>query len=291
MTALTQGSRLTAMVGPGPVPNYYSGIVKTGVQVWAGAIVAVDALGFLVPANAANNPVRVLGRAEHDVLGDGTKKLDVRRGAFDYANSAAGDAITQAQLGQIVYVVDDNTVAATDLNGTRIPAGEVVGVGMDSGGNSTISPSGYPSAIQVQLGAGATVVSAASGAAGLKGFLSFQVPLAAIAGVGDIFKRKMNQAGRIKALSVHTTTISTTAAKSVTLQPTINPIATPGEVTVTGGIAVLTTVSNNTLGNELDATAITGANTFVSGDTIAVKATVVTAAFVEGAVEVVIELG
>ena len=42
-------------------------------------------------------------------------------------NSSAGDLIVAADIGKVVYVVDDQTVAKTDGTSTRVAAGKCVG--------------------------------------------------------------------------------------------------------------------------------------------------------------------
>lgn len=51
--------------------------------------------------------------------------LRIRRGVFGYNNSSAGDAISNSDIGNICYVVDDQTVAKTSNSSTRTAAGYV----------------------------------------------------------------------------------------------------------------------------------------------------------------------
>ena len=48
-----------------------------------------------------------------------------RPGCFRFANSAGGDEITIAEIGDVVFAVDDQTVAKTDGTSSRSPAGFV----------------------------------------------------------------------------------------------------------------------------------------------------------------------
>lgn len=102
--------------------------VAAGVKILAGALVALSATGYLTPGDAATT-LKDAGRAEETV--DNTDGLagDVsatyRKGVFRYDNSAAGDAITRADIGNDCYIVDDETVAKTDGTGTRSVAGKV----------------------------------------------------------------------------------------------------------------------------------------------------------------------
>ncbi|MFZ1680357.1 MAG: hypothetical protein WAT70_05000, partial [Rhizobiaceae bacterium] len=72
------------------------------------------------------------GRAEQRVdNSDGAaaaKSIRVRSGVFRWNNSAAGDAITAAEIGDECFIVDDNTVAKTNGGATRSVAGKIVNV-------------------------------------------------------------------------------------------------------------------------------------------------------------------
>lgn len=108
--------------------------VAAGVVIHAGSQVVANADGFAAPGSTAAT-LTYLGRAEDfvDNTGgaDGAKSVVVRRGvAFKWDNLAA-DAVTQAQLGHTVYIVDDETVAKTDAAGTRSAAGKVVQIDPD----------------------------------------------------------------------------------------------------------------------------------------------------------------
>lgn len=108
--------------------------VATNVKIYAGALVAANATGFATPGAVATT-LTYLGRAEEYVdnltLADGAKKVLVRRGkAFKFKNAAA-DLVTQADLGKVCYILDDETVAKTSGTSTRSVAGTVVGVEAD----------------------------------------------------------------------------------------------------------------------------------------------------------------
>lgn len=109
--------------------------VAAAKKIFAGALVAANATGFATPGAAATT-LTYLGRAEESVDNtggaDGAKSVMVRRGkAFKFKN-AAGDAVTQAELGKICYITDDETVSKTNAGGnTQSAAGKVVGVESD----------------------------------------------------------------------------------------------------------------------------------------------------------------
>jgi hypothetical protein len=96
--------------------------------IYAGALVMRNAAGYAVKG-ATGLGLRGVGRAEERVdnsLGSsGDKSINVREGTFRFANSSAGDAITIADIGKLCYAVDDQTVAKTNGNNTRSPAGVV----------------------------------------------------------------------------------------------------------------------------------------------------------------------
>jgi len=96
--------------------------VQNGVTIFAGALVALNAAGMAIPGAVGVGLIAV-GRADQRVTGDGIKPVTTRRGTFRWVNSAAGDAITLAEIGDQAYIVDDQTVAKTDGGGTRSPAG------------------------------------------------------------------------------------------------------------------------------------------------------------------------
>lgn len=92
---------------------------------------ALNTSGTLVPASA-DATLEVVGRAEEQADNrtgaDGDLKCEVRRGCFNYKNSAAADEITRADIGATAYVVDDETVAKTNGTNTRPAAGTIMDV-------------------------------------------------------------------------------------------------------------------------------------------------------------------
>lgn len=108
--------------------------VAASAVIFAGALVAANATGYAVPGSTATT-LTYLGRAEEavDATGytDGVALVMVRRGkAFKFKNSGS-DAVTQASLGKVCYIVDDETVAATNGTNTRSAAGIVLGIETD----------------------------------------------------------------------------------------------------------------------------------------------------------------
>lgn len=102
--------------------------VKAATTVHQGSLVVVDA-GYAAPGRTATGLVAA-GRAEQGAtaVAAGDAVVPVRRGIFRFDNSAAGDLIAQADVGQDCYIVDDQTVAKTHATNTRSRAGKVVAV-------------------------------------------------------------------------------------------------------------------------------------------------------------------
>jgi len=101
--------------------------VAAGAVIYAGALVALNTDGNLVPASA-DPDLQVDGRAEERVDNSGGAAGDltcrVRRGCFRYANSAT-DPITLAAVNSTAYAEDDETVAKTDAT-TSLPAAGII---------------------------------------------------------------------------------------------------------------------------------------------------------------------
>ncbi len=110
--------------------------VKAGAKIWAGSLVITDAAGWAIAGAALGVGLVVRGRSEEfadNTSGaNGDIEVRVHKGTFRWANSAAGDALSQADEGKLCFLVDDQTVAKTVGVGNRPVAGRVVEV--DSGG-------------------------------------------------------------------------------------------------------------------------------------------------------------
>lgn len=105
--------------------------MAAGANIHLGALVAVNASGFLVAGTEATG-LTYIGRADEHVDNtggaDGDEVALVRRGkAFRWNNSDA-DPVGQSLVGKTCYILDDETVAATDATGTRSAAGTVLAV-------------------------------------------------------------------------------------------------------------------------------------------------------------------
>lgn len=95
-------------------------------KVFQGGMVQIAASGYAVAAAATAANI-ALGRAKASVDNtggaNGAASVEVERGVFRYDNSAGADLITRSEIGKLVYVVDDQTVAKTSDTGARPAAG------------------------------------------------------------------------------------------------------------------------------------------------------------------------
>lgn len=106
--------------------------VAASANIHAGALIVANATGFAAPGSTATG-LTYLGRAEEAVDNaagiDGAAHVTImRQRAFKFKNDGS---VTQASLGKLCYIVDDETLAATDGTGTRSAAGIVVGIESD----------------------------------------------------------------------------------------------------------------------------------------------------------------
>jgi len=110
--------------------------VAASTKIYGGSIACRNAGGYAVPGSTATT-LKALGMATQQVDNsagaDGAKKVQIRKGTFRFANSAAGDLITIVDIGNDCYIVDDQTVAKTNGTNTRSVAGKVHDVDADGG--------------------------------------------------------------------------------------------------------------------------------------------------------------
>lgn len=122
MVAVTKNRNTPTRAG-----NRRSAPVAAGALCYAGAIAVGNATGYAEPASTATG-LTALGVFHHyqDNVGgaDGDQVVEIDRGVFHFANDG-GDPIDRTMIGTTCYLVDDQTVAATDGTSTRSPAGIV----------------------------------------------------------------------------------------------------------------------------------------------------------------------
>lgn len=126
MTALIKGRETSERIG-----GIKGGLLAAAVNVFAGALLVRDADGNIAPGTTTVGVVGV-GRAEEAIDNTnglaGEKAIRFKPGTFRFANSAAADEITAADIGTACFVVDDQTVAKTSNANARSKAGVVDGV-------------------------------------------------------------------------------------------------------------------------------------------------------------------
>lgn len=225
--------------------------------VFEGGMVAVNATGFMVPAGAAGAK-RVIGVArdtyDNSAGDDGDLLGDIERGCSQFDNSAAADAITNANIGRPCYAVDDHTVALTSNGGARIYAGIIVGV--DAGGvwvDFTQNQSGAP--LVMVLGtmsnkaADAAVLRVVSPIAGK--ITKFRSVSSAALATGDATLTAKIGATLVTDGVITVTQAGSAAGDADEATPTAANTVAPGDViSITGGGAS-TATSNSTVQVEI----------------------------------------
>lgn len=120
--------------------------VAASTALYAGTMYAIHGTtGYAVAAGASGaGPARaiVMGRADNTDGAAGAIRVEGERGIGCFANSADADEIERTHIGELCYVVDNQTVALTDNSGARAVAGQIVdvdatGVWVDVGSHPT----------------------------------------------------------------------------------------------------------------------------------------------------------
>lgn len=107
---------------------HFNDPIAASTVIFAGALVCLNAAGNAVPGATATT-LKARGVAQEYVNNSsgaaGDARIETRRGVFPFDNSAAGDEITRADIGNTAYIVDDHTVAKTHATNTRSVAGVI----------------------------------------------------------------------------------------------------------------------------------------------------------------------
>ena len=124
MTALTQDRNTSRRDG-----NQVEPPVAATTRTYVGAMVAITAAGLAVPG-ATSTTLKCVGSAlspaDNTLGAAGAIRVKVDKRPARFANSAAADAITLADIGNTAYIADDSTVAKTDNSGARKAAGKII---------------------------------------------------------------------------------------------------------------------------------------------------------------------
>ena len=108
--------------------NMRSDLVAASVKIFAGALLMLNAAGYVTKGATATGSFgigRAEARADNSAGANGAITVSWCGGVFRFANSSAGDMITNARAGKLCTIVDDQTVAKTDGTATRSRAGIV----------------------------------------------------------------------------------------------------------------------------------------------------------------------
>lgn len=122
------------------VDQYVYGVAASA-TIYVGALVIL-ASGYARPGRlgqGADNTAKAADAATYQAVGvcarevrgtavDGESQVLVHSGEFIFENASAGDAVTIAEIGKDVYILDDQTVAKTNPNNVRARAGKCVNV-------------------------------------------------------------------------------------------------------------------------------------------------------------------
>lgn len=133
MTALAAARNTVQMAIGEPILTVIDVPLKALTVVYQGGIVVLDTTGYGVAATAAVGlkacGVLTSERSAAPSLTGGAANGDVvarvAQGVFRFAN---GDTIAQVNVGDVCFLVDDQTVAKADGAGARSPAGIIMGV-------------------------------------------------------------------------------------------------------------------------------------------------------------------
>lgn len=235
MTALTASRRT-----PTRSHRSFTASLAAATMIYAGALVAINASGYLVPASA-DATLRIVGiaaqYADNSAGANGAIAAKYTTPICLLANSAGGDAIAAANVGAICYAVDDQTVALTSGGGARPVAGEIVSVDAD----------------------GVWVDVATAAAIRTSPLVLVEVPLADLSSTDTYFAP------------------SPVAGEIVKIWSTIDAALTTGDATLTGKIGatpitngVITVTQSGSAAGDVDSASPTAANTVAAGDALAV---------------------
>jgi len=257
---------MTALSAPRATPrrlgDRLSLPVAAAVLIYDGALVCLDGNGRATKGQTATG-LRGIGVARETVDNAagaaGARTIEIETGVFRFANSASGDAITDAHIGQRCFVVDDDQVALTNGAGTRSPAGTIVDV--DEAG------------VWVSLGA----FDAASGALLAANNLSDVAAAAtARANIGAHRGFFTVQAADLRGAQTQVYRwVAPIAGVLVDIRSVLNGALTVGDATITAAIngtpvtgGALTITQAGSAAGDVDAATPSAANTFAAGDVI-----------------------
>lgn len=124
--ALTSDIPSTRFGVPGDGHQPLSFPVAASQKPWGGAV-AVLYQGYLVAASTPSSDQIVVGimhrTADNSAGAAGDIQGQVETGSFFLFGGTSADALTEANVGSVVYLIDEKTVGATNGSSTRPVAG------------------------------------------------------------------------------------------------------------------------------------------------------------------------
>lgn len=235
---------------------------------FAGAIAAVNSSGYAQPGTAAVG-LKCVGRfaeyVDNSAGADGDLNVDVENGIFRYENSAAADEITLADVGNIAYIVDDQTVAKTNAGGTRSPAGIIDDV--DSAG------------VWVRMGQDALVAAAGAllAASNLSDLANAATARSNLGGGANKVILEIRDVDLVGANAEVKRVVSPVAGTIAKLYSVINGALTTGDATLTGKIGAtpitdgaITITQAGSAAGDVDSATPSAANVVAVGDVISI---------------------
>lgn len=131
MTALS-ADRVHGQRGDGTFPARKNLLLAASTLIYAGALVAVNSSGYAINAVGSDPNAYVMGVAREQVDNSsgsaGAKSVEIEAGVFTFDNSSSTDAVTIADIGRRVHVVDNATVARTHGTGVTGKLRPVAGI-------------------------------------------------------------------------------------------------------------------------------------------------------------------
>lgn len=128
--------RYIEKVGTTAVARLQFGVDGGASKIYEGATVCALSTGMAVRGGTVGSG-HAMGVADATVDNsggaDGALSISLLQGRFFRDNSTSTDEITEADVGKVCYVVDDQTVAKTSNGGTRAICGIVLSVDADEG--------------------------------------------------------------------------------------------------------------------------------------------------------------
>jgi hypothetical protein len=132
MTHLAQERYISTVGTEFGLPTLQIGVDAGAAKIWKGAMVSsLTATGMAVRATtAASSPVKGVATMTVDASAggsDGDYSINLAQGCFYFNNGTAGDACSEATIGNLVYAADDNTVYDNSAGSTLPVAGICMG--------------------------------------------------------------------------------------------------------------------------------------------------------------------